>query len=372
MATLHKLCIPSLCDHPGVDSWVEELGSGGVWRNRRRTRQVVSSYSNMGRRRLSYERSIYLVRLGLTTYYNYRISKVQAYMDDLQNQRDKAIDKLKAATKYNTTHQLLEKYGGSPSPKVTSSGTPSRKSTPGRNLNTPKGGRTGFVPPPTANIPGRNVFTPQRILLDPRYPPGQSSLLSAGAAIVRPQQQALSPPEESAEFAPNAFSAAPQYAQADSGPRWYDRLLDVLLGEDETLPRNRIALICKDCRLVNGQAPPGIKRLEEVGKWKCSGCGAVNGASSEAEKIVATIKEQTDAGKQKQDQESEEKHAAVDEIIGDDLACSSGERDDESDVTQYSEVSEEEKAATKAEESPALEPAKPKRGRPKGSTKKKR
>ena len=50
--------------------------------------------------------------------------------------------------------------------------------------------------------------------------------------------------------------------------------MDVLLGEDETLPRARLALICSNCRLVNGQAPPGVKRLEDVGKWRCGGCGA--------------------------------------------------------------------------------------------------
>lgn len=331
---------------------------------------------HMGRPRILRGHSIYLVRLGLTTYYDYRISKVQAYMNDLQKQRDKTIDKLKTATKYNTTQQLLDKYGGSPSPKVISGGTPSRKSTPGQNMNTPKGGRTGFAPPPTANIPGRNTSTsapntPQRLVLDPRYRPGQSPPLSAGAAVAPAQQQALSPRGDSAEFAPNAFSAAPQYVQADSGSRWYDRLLDVLLGEDETLPRNRIALICRECRLVNGQAPPGIKRLEEVGKWKCSGCGAANGEDSETEKIVATIKEQTEASKQNPDEEYKEKQAALDEITEDELARATGNSDEESDVTQYSEVSEQEKAATEAEESPEPEPAKPKRGRPKGSTKKK-
>ena len=305
-------------------------------------------------------------------------------MDDLQKQRDKTIDKLKTATKYNTTQQLLEKYGGTPSPKLKSGGTSSRKSTPGQSLNTPKGGRTGFAPPPTANIPGRNLSTsvsntPQRLVPDPRYPLGQSPPLSAGAAPAAPQQQALSPRGDSAEFAPNAFSAAPQYAQADAGPRWYDRLLDVLLGEDEALPRNRIALICKECRLVNGQAPPGIKRLEEVGKWKCSGCGAVNGEDSEAEKIVATIKKQTEADKQSPGGKSKENQAPIyenmdeitDEITEDEFALAPGEVGEESDVTQYSEASEPEKAAAEAEDSPEPEPVKPKRGRPKGSTKKK-
>lgn len=51
----------------------------------------------------------------------------------------------------------------------------------------------------------------------------------------------------------------------------------MLLGEDETLPHNRLALICQTCRLVNGQAAPGVKTLEEVGRWRCGGCGAWNG-----------------------------------------------------------------------------------------------
>jgi hypothetical protein len=62
--------------------------------------------------------------------------------------------------------------------------------------------------------------------------------------------------------------------------------LDVLLGEDETLAKNRIVLICTNCRLVNGQAPPGVKSLEEVGRWKCGGCGAWNGVESEAANLM--------------------------------------------------------------------------------------
>ena len=66
--------------------------------------------------------------------------------------------------------------------------------------------------------------------------------------------------------------------------------MEVLLGEDETLPGKRLALICGSCRLVNGQAPPGIMRLEDVGKWRCSGCGAMNGVDSDLKKIVDSIK----------------------------------------------------------------------------------
>jgi hypothetical protein len=65
--------------------------------------------------------------------------------------------------------------------------------------------------------------------------------------------------------------------------------MDVLLGDDETNPKNRIVLICKECRLVNGQAPPGVKTLEGVGRWRCSGCGTMNGVESEAVRIVKAI-----------------------------------------------------------------------------------
>lgn len=221
--------------------------------------------------------SVYLVRLGLTTYYEYRSSSIQSHLDELQKQRDSTIEKLKAATKYNDTQDLLKKYGGTPAAKAKPAG-PSERKTTQKQGDAPKGGRTTVVPPPTANIPGRNEprtlsDTRQRSTSQNRKPFGQDASYLASRAIP-PTQGPMSPQGISAEFAPNAFSAVPQYFQANEGSRWYDRVMDVLLGEDETLPRARLALICSKCRLVNGQAPPGVKRLEDVGKWRCGGCGA--------------------------------------------------------------------------------------------------
>lgn len=70
---------------------------------------------------------------------------------------------------------------------------------------------------------------------------------------------------------------------------WYDRIFDVLLGEDETAAKNRFALICDSCRLVNGQAPPGTKSLGEVGMWRCMGCGATNGEVDEGKRIIEEV-----------------------------------------------------------------------------------
>ncbi|SMR49323.1 unnamed protein product [Zymoseptoria tritici ST99CH_3D1] len=240
---------------------------------------------------------IYSIRTGLDAYYNYRLANSQNHLNDLTKQREAAIEKLKAATKYNSTQQLLEKYGGSPPSKRAPSpqGNGKRKSHMGPSV--PQGGRTGFAPPPTANIPGRQP------------PPGVVIPQGTPGVVPRPPSAGVPSPNRSPageEFAPNAFSnvsparspgspVSPvpfqrqpsQYAH--DGPRWYDRILDVVLGEDETQAKNRIALICQSCRLVNGQAPPGARTMEDVGKWRCSACGAMNGVESEEKKMLRDV-----------------------------------------------------------------------------------
>ncbi|KAK4998396.1 hypothetical protein LTR66_002370 [Elasticomyces elasticus] len=237
---------------------------------------------------------IYGVRTSIDAYYNYRLSGSQAHLTDLIKQRDAAIDKLKTATKYNTTQSLLEKYGGAPPPKPSPQLNGKRRSASGQNLpGTPQPPRTNIPPPPTANIPGRQL---QRIPSAVNSPPGTPVSFSN---LTQALPNSLEP---TAEFAPNAFTSQPRpapprqpsYTTHGSGlsrPRWYDRILDVILGEDETQPKNRIALICQnpDCRLVNGQAAPGTKSLEELGRWRCNGCGAFNGTESEEKKMIGAL-----------------------------------------------------------------------------------
>ena len=276
--------------------------------------------------------SVYAVRLVLSAYYEFRISSLQDRLENLQKQRDQTVAKLKEATKYDTTLQLLEKYGGgatkSKPPPGAARKAPKESSGPKQQRKT-----TGFVPPPTANIPSRRApssapGTPDR---SAPFSPPPNPPHTAG-----PHTSNWQPPEASmgpnAEFAPNAFNAPPQYMMESSGPSWYDRLMDVLLGEDETHPKNRLVLICQNCRLVNGQAPPGIKTLQEVGKWRCSSCGTMNGndpvmdalatpaAASPVSKENSTIDVSAEAIEERED------HVAGHEQ----------EDDHESDVTQYS------------------------------------
>ncbi|OJD13313.1 hypothetical protein AJ78_06217 [Emergomyces pasteurianus Ep9510] len=265
---------------------------------------------------------IYLVRFGLDKYYQYRISGTQSHLDELHRQRDATIEKLKEATKYNSTLQLLEKYGGeSPKRLGPQTGTASgavagggggggggegrdrggagiKKRDPRLRASFPllgAGGRTGIPPPATANIPrkqpGSVPTTPIRFppMNDQQNTPGPSNINSNP----RQQEQPVQGPVDEPGFAANAFPPY-QHGQQQAHSlqsHWYDRILDVLLGEDETLPQNRLALICNQCRLVNGQAAPGIRSLEEIGRWRCGSCGALNGEESETRKALAGIQE---------------------------------------------------------------------------------
>ncbi|KAG4413095.1 hypothetical protein IFR04_013779 [Cadophora malorum] len=235
---------------------------------------------------------IYLVRSGITSYYTYRIDTVTQRLEDQQAERTKTIEKLKAATKYNSTQELLEKYGGA-TPK------PKKPAAPKGPKVQKQPNRTSMGPPATANI-----YRPDQVPSQPSTPqpvPQKSPpqhLFPSPYSSPKPQAPQAQPvpvgPAPQAEFAPNAYSAPPQYAQSAgsiAGGNWYDRVLDLLLGEDETSPKNRVALICQNCRLVNGQAPPGTKTLSDLGRWRCFGCGAMNGEEDEAVKVVQEMKE---------------------------------------------------------------------------------
>jgi hypothetical protein len=273
-----------------------------------------------------------LVRFGLTTYYDYRISNVTSRLEELHKEREVTIEKLKAATKYNSTQELLEKYGGG-SPGSTPGSATKRKSKgtsqggPSLNKKLPQPpARVSMVPPATANIPRNNPpslpATPLRQQLE--APRSQFGQLSQTGQEPQPSSFQPGPPE----FAPNAFPGTAQYtATTDAGQtHWYDRVLDLLLGEDETLPKNRMALVCQKCRLVNGQAPPGVKTLEELGKWRCSSCGSWNGETSEAKKIIGEVQEQL----------REERQLKADDVQQDDVEAS------EEDAVMVSSEQEEE------------------------------
>ncbi|KAI8210554.1 Endoplasmic reticulum junction formation protein lunapark [Colletotrichum sp. SAR 10_76] len=233
---------------------------------------------------------IYLTRTTVTAFFNYRIDTLSNRLKEQQADRAKTIQKLKDATKYDTTLELLEKYGGGENKKQKQKqgGDGEEKKQRQQAPRQHEGGRTNMPPPPTANIQRPSAGSP---------PPGMPQGFQQQRLSPSPQPNGLEPSEE---FAPNAYSGghvpppppqSQQFVQVDgvNSSHWYDRIMDLLLGEDETASKNRIVLICAHCRLVNGQAPPGTKSLSEFGTWRCMGCGAKNGEMDEGKRIMREV-----------------------------------------------------------------------------------
>jgi len=238
---------------------------------------------------------ITLVRAATTAFFDYRIERLSARLKEYQTERAKTIQKLKEATKYDSTLELLEKYGGADNKQKKGTTAAEEREGGGQGAEgrpKPKHPglppRTNMPPPPTANIQRPAVSRPET----PKSRPQSRFGTPAQPPAIQPDA------DLSAEFAPNAFDGKPppallQYPPAVMAPpaesHWYDRILDTLLGEDETAAKNRIVLICARCHLVNGQAPPGTKSLSELGMWKCMACGASNGEMDEGKRIVQEV-----------------------------------------------------------------------------------
>ncbi|KAM0545941.1 hypothetical protein HYE67_001080 [Fusarium culmorum] len=230
---------------------------------------------------------IYVTRTTLATYYSFRIETLSARLREHQQERAKTIQKLKEATKYDSTMELIEKYGGADNKSKKKDGEQNADKTAGKQQHTAPGqgppGRTRMPPPPTANIQRAHSPVPGPTLIEP------------GAEFAPNAEWSGPPPPPSAPGTPQPPPPPPpqrsysSYSTAASETHWYDRIFDVLLGEDETAPKNRIVLICQSCRVVNGQAPPGTKTLSELGQWRCMSCGASNGELDEGRRIMNEV-----------------------------------------------------------------------------------
>ncbi|PWW72981.1 hypothetical protein C7212DRAFT_359703 [Tuber magnatum] len=231
---------------------------------------------------------IWSVRKLFDLYYNYRIGNVESALEELQRRQNDTIEKLKAATKFSTTQSIIEKYGGgSSSPADTDKKQKQKPGTPpGGSVNQqlrqrPQGQSGPQGPPQVAGptAPSTPQQTQQQLIQ-------QQMMAQQRAGLPSPvqMQHQLYPgarPDPNAPLLnpPQTHPSSQQLIQPEeaTAPKWYDRLLDVIVGEDETSAKNRYALICKNCRMVNGLAPPGTTSLEDMEYWGCARCGTWNG-----------------------------------------------------------------------------------------------
>jgi endoplasmic reticulum junction formation protein lunapark len=199
---------------------------------------------------------VYVVRRIIGWWYSRRIEREMQERETLKGKLNLKLEELKEKNDYYTTQQLLQRYDAKSPAKTASSTTlpPMDQSSSHLRQRIPQ-----HPPPPSQSLPPVNPqqHTP---ILTPRPPP-----------LNHLPTDDLNTPD----FHPSAFTPPLSMSPAP-GPRTFlDRLLDLLVGEDETAPEHRYALICVRCRMHNGLAPPG-EMPGEVG-YLCARCGQWNG-----------------------------------------------------------------------------------------------
>lgn len=191
----------------------------------------------------------------------------------LKDKHRAKIDELKKITNFNTTANLLNKYGEKDEPVKK----------PAKPL--PKGPGSK-----KKNQPVRPI-TPQSSVLNPV----KSNV----------NNQRTSPPNQLP--APVAPKNRPIQ----------DRLLDLLIGSDNNESiENRYALICVNCFTHNGLAPPNSTDPSKT-KFACLKCGFLNGTTWQDEigKEIGPLKdEKSEESKEGEAKEAEEAKEAKEEI----------------------------------------------------------
>jgi len=176
-------------------------------------------------------------------------------MEVLKIRLGEKIEELKEKSDYYNTQQLLERYD-SKSIKTT-------EARPKENSKEHAPSENGHQRQPSENL-GRDQS------LD------TLRLRTSSNHQLPPQIIPAGPSSGASQNDPSEFGPTSSWLPQESHSRAFlDRLLDLLVGEDENSPDHRYALICRHCRAHNGLAPPG-ETGEDVG-YLCGRCGGWNG-----------------------------------------------------------------------------------------------
>ncbi|CUM46958.1 uncharacterized protein AC631_02926 [Debaryomyces fabryi] len=170
----------------------------------------------------------YLIVYLINSMFKISVRRREKSLQTLKKKHSLKIEELKKITNFNTTNELLNKYGGQDERKKAKDDTgdkPTKKQTNvARQINTPT---------------TQQQQQQQQI-------------------IKRLQNLQANPPVQ----APRTFQ---------------DRILDFIVGSDNNeATENRYALICKQCLTHNGLAPPGSTNPFKV-SYICPNCGFLNG-----------------------------------------------------------------------------------------------
>lgn len=182
----------------------------------------------------------YLIVYLINSIFRLSVGRREKYLQSLKKKHSLKIEELKKITNFNTTNDLLNKYGNQDEKKKSKDETGNKSATK-KQLGA-----------------SRQIDTPNA-----QQQQQQQQI------IKRLQNLQENPPVQK----PRTFQ---------------DRVLDFIVGSDNNeATENRYALICKQCLTHNGLAPPGSTNPFKV-SYICPNCGFLNG-ETETEGITTPI-----------------------------------------------------------------------------------
>ncbi|KAK6199357.1 uncharacterized protein RJT21DRAFT_46191 [Scheffersomyces amazonensis] len=192
-------------------------------------------------------------------FYTFLINSKSNQLINLKKKHKQKIEDLKRITNFNTTNELLDKFGDEkdkPKPKSNLSTKP-KSNLPTQIPNNPTINRSGVI---DVNKLSETQLKKLNINITPNKPLPQQT----------PQSHAQSQIQSSTPPPPKVASTPPKRT-------FQDRILDLLIGSDNSeAVENRYALICYKCYAHNGLAPPHTDNPSAI-KFKCMQCGTLNG-----------------------------------------------------------------------------------------------
>lgn len=243
---------------------------------------------------------IWFLRWLIQSWYNWVRHSQEEHLKSLEIQHKELIEELKQKTNFYSTQALLDRYdAGGPSSSGSLASTPVKQHSSKdkvddndiagspRNLFIDKKEQleqTHDTFGPVSNNNDENNNTNDQSHMQNHM---QNHMQKGESLIDRQNDSPTQLPSISSGMSVSSSSSFIPYT-----PKWYDRILDLLVGEDEQSAKNRQALICANCHTHNGLAQYG--ELAQNVVYICPRCGFRNGQLKQEPVLDAKSEDKND------------------------------------------------------------------------------
>ncbi|WWD15691.1 hypothetical protein CI109_100113 [Kwoniella shandongensis] len=205
---------------------------------------------------------IYLLNRLVHLYFKRQRTHEETHLRLLLTQQRKHLEEIKKATNYDSTRKLIEQYDDP------SGGGGARAGPPGSHPSPRTPQRRMPDSPSPAGAGGRNVGSPRA----PGHLVGAGGTPAPIPGSPVPIPEGLSP-DQAAALQMQIHAIQPVLPTPEK--RWYDRVVDSILGEDPSqAAQSKYALVCGECFRHNGLI--GSKYEWERMQWICPRCNHLN------------------------------------------------------------------------------------------------